>query len=182
MSDQVESNENGDVAEESGMLSRRRALGLGAAVAGGVWVAPAILSFDAASAAPSGGGPTSTTAPPSSTTTTTAEPPTTTTTAAPRTITASVTGAVFGVTNPAPVTVAVGEPIDLVFTRSNTGGTEYIGYDTVNGTATAGVDYTSSSGFVIMANGESSATITIQTTATGPGANSAFTVFVQYYN
>jgi len=81
MADQIEASENSDVAAESGMLSRRRAIGLGAAVAGGVWVAPAILSFDAASAAPSGVGPTtSITAPPSSTTTTTAEPPTTTTT------------------------------------------------------------------------------------------------------
>ena len=173
MSHSIESNENGDVAAESGMLSRRRAIGLGAAVAGGVWVAPAILSFDAASAAPSGVGPTSST---------TAPPVSTTTTAAPRTITASVTGSISGISNPAPVTVPVGDPIDLVFTRSNTAGTEYIGYDTVNGTATAGVDYSSSSSFVIMENGESSVTITIQTTATGPGANRAFTVFIQYYN
>jgi len=60
MSDQIESNESGDVDAESGMLSRRRVLGLGAAVAGGVWVTPAILSFDAASAESSGVGPTTT--------------------------------------------------------------------------------------------------------------------------
>ena len=171
MSDQIKSNENGDVAAESGMLSRRRAIGLGAAVAGGVWVAPAILSFDAASAAPSGVGPTSST---------TAPPVSTTTTAAPRTITASVTGSISGISNPAPVTVPVGDPIDLVFTRGARTGFIYIVYNSVNGTATAGVDFTAvpSNSYVEMAPKESTKTITIQTTATGAGPNSAFSLNV----
>jgi hypothetical protein len=182
VSDPIESNEQSEVTSDSNSVSRRRALGLGAAVAGGVWVAPAILSFDAASAAPSGTGPTtSTTAGPGSTTTTTEEPPTTTTTAVSRTITANVLGIVNGLDNPEPVTVAVGEPINLVFTRSP--GYPYMvfyAFETGDGTATAGVDYTANSSFSeVMLDSESSTTITIQTTATGPGSNTAFTVTVQ---
>jgi hypothetical protein len=163
------------------MVSRRRALGLGAAVAGGVWVAPAILSFDAASATPSGIGPTtSTTAGPGSTTTTTEEPPTTTTTAVTRTITASVVGSISGLVNPAPVTVAVGEPINLVFTREpGYGNGVYYAFETNDGTATEGVDFTGNMSYgEFMSELESSTTITIQTTATGPGSNTAFTVTV----
>ena len=91
MSDPIESNEHTDGA--SGSMSRRRALGLGAAVAGGVWAAPTILSFDAASAVASGDAPTTTTEEPP---TTTEEPPTTTeepttTTEAPTTTTEAPT-------------------------------------------------------------------------------------------
>jgi hypothetical protein len=178
MSEPMESTEGTDAVSGPGMVSRRRALGLGAAVAGGVWVAPAILSFDAASAAPSGTGPTTSTTAPEPTTTTTEVPPTTTTTAAPRTITASVTGSLFGVTNPEPVTVPVGEPINLVFTRT-TSGTLYIGYSTVNGTATAGVDYTAKASVVMMTPSESTKTVTIQTTATGAGPNTAFSLQIE---
>ncbi len=184
MSDPIESREEAEVGSESPMLSRRRALGLGAAVAGGVWAAPMILSFDAASATASGGGPTTTTGPSPTTTepaTTTTAPATTTTTAAPRTITASVTGSISGISNPAPVTVPVGEPINLVLTRSGRQGTIYIGNTTVNGTATAGVDYTAvpNYSYVVMGPSESTKTITIQTTATGAGPNTAFSLRIE---
>jgi hypothetical protein len=179
--------EGTDAVSGPGLVSRRRALGLGAAVAGGVWAAPMIMSFDAASATSSGAGPTTSTTAPGPTTTTTA-PPTTTTTAPGRTITASVTGSIPGVTNPAPVTVEVGEPIELVFTPATYPSpyAYYIQYWTVDGTAIAGADYTGvtseSFSFVELAAGAPSATVTIQTTATGPGANTAFTVEIQYAN
>jgi hypothetical protein len=179
MSDQIESNESGDVDAESGMLSRRRVLGLGAAVAGGVWVAPAILSFDAASAETSGARPT---------TTVMTEPPTTTTTAAPRTITANVINmydSVTGVVLPDPVTVAVGQPIQLVFTRldpADTYNSFDIGYQTRDDTAFAGADYTFTNGLLSIGLGEVSATITIQTTATSPGSNTSFNVEVSSFN
>lgn len=176
----TEGSEGTDVVSGQGLVSRRRAIGLGAAVAGGVWAAPMIMSFDAASATASGAGPTTSTTAPGPTSTTTA-PSTTTTTAPARTITASVSGSVYGVTNPAPVTVAVGEPIELVFTPS-AGGGKYIYYYTENGTAVAGSDFTgvssASYSYVYMAPSDASKTITIQTTATGPGANTAFTVRV----
>jgi hypothetical protein len=183
MSDPIESREETELGAETPMLSRRRALGLGAAVAGGVWAAPMILSFDAASATASGGGvPTTTTGSGPTTTapaSTTTAPATTTTTATPRTITASVTGSAYGVSNPTPVTVPVGEPVELIFTRTAPG-TLYIYYSTANGTATAGVDYTSVPNFsyVVMGPSESTKTITIQTTATGAGPNTAFSLNV----
>lgn len=168
-----------DVAN-SRSLSRRRALGLGAAVAGGVWAAPVIMSFDAASATSSGGGTTTTTyvAPPPSSSTTSSS--TTTTTVAQRTITATVTGNGYGLVNPSPVTVNVGEQIVLTFTRAYSEPyARSLHYSTVNGTAVAGVDFTASSGNVIMPYGVSTPqSITIQTTATGPGANTNFTVNV----
>ena len=179
----ADANDNNETTPEARSLSRRRALGLGAAVAGGVWAAPVIMSFDAASATSSGGAPTTSTtyvAPTTteSTTTTTEAPPTTTTTIAPRTITASVTGSLYGVTNPSPVTVSAGQPIDLVFT-SSVYGNKYIWFSTVNGTAVAGTDFTARTNqYVIMAPGDATKTVTIQTTATGPGANRAFTVNV----
>lgn len=178
MSESMKPSEGTPAVSGPGLVSRRRALGLGAAVAGGVWVAPAILSFDAASAAPSGTGPTTSTTAPEPTTTTTEVPPTTTTTAAPRTITASVTGSHFGLTNPAPVTVPVGEPINLVFIRT-TPGTLFIGYATVDGTATAGVDYTANTSIIMMTPSESTKTVTIQTTATGAGSNTAFSLRIE---
>ena len=53
-------------------------------------------------------------------------------------------------------------------------------FETGDGTATAGVDYTANSSFgEAMLESESSTTITIQTTATGPGSNTAFTVTVR---
>ena len=178
----TEGTDGTDVVSGLGLVSRRRAIGLGAAVAGGVWAAPTIMSFDAASATASGAGPTTSTTAPGPTSTTTA-PSTTTTTVPARTITASVTGSVPGVTNPAPVTVDVGEPIELVFTPA-TYGTYYIQYWTVDGTAVAGTDFTgitsASFTFVELAAGAPSVTVTIQTTATGPGANTAFTVAIQY--
>ena len=185
MSDPVESNEMPGATADSGSMSRRRALGLGAAVAGGVWAAPTILSFDAASAVASGDAPTTTTEEPPTTTeepttTTTEEPTTTTTTAAPRTITASVLGLVNGLVNPAPVTVAVGQPIELVFTRDpNYFLPVFYGFFTGDGTAIESVDYgPNGSNFEVMLDSESSTTITIQTIPTGPGSNTAFTVTV----
>ena len=172
----TESHENNEAStSDSKSLSRRRALGLGAAVAGGVWAAPVIMSFDAASATSSGGAPTTSTtyvAP-----TTTESTTTTSTTAAPRTITASVTGAAYGLTNPSPVTVAVGQPIDLVFThdQSTAGAFAYRTYD---GTAVAGVDYTAVNSSVFVQFADATVTVTIQTTATGAGANTSFTVGV----
>jgi hypothetical protein len=175
MSDQIESNENGDVDAESGMLSRRRALGLGAVVAGGVWVTPAILSFDAASAETSGARPT---------TTVMTEPPTTTTPAGPRTITASVTGSVPGVTNPAPVTVDVGQDIYLNFTTDDPAFKYEIFYETVDGTAEEYVDYDPRNGwlYVNLGYGAGDGEIHIPTIATGPGPNRSFTVSLVTHN
>ncbi len=186
MSDPIESNEHTDAA--SGSMSRRRALGLGAAVAGGVWAAPTILSFDAASAVASGDAPTTTTEEPPTTTeeptTTTTEERPTTTTAAPRTITANVLGLVNGLVNPAPVTVAVGQPIELVFTRDpNYSLPVFYGFSTDDDTAIGTVDYgPNGSNEQVMLDTESSTTITIQTIATGPGPNTAFNVIVTESN
>jgi hypothetical protein len=55
----------------------------------------------------------------------------------------------------------------------------YIGYSTVNGTATAGVDYTAKASVVMMTPSESTKTVTIQTTATGAGPNTAFSLQIE---
>ena len=159
MSDQIESNESGDVDAESGILSRRRALGLGAVVAGGVWVAPAMLSFDAASAETSGVGPT----------------------AAPGTITASVTGSVPGVTNPAPVTVTVGQPIYLQFTAADPSTLYEIYYETVDGTAKASTNYWQKNGW-LQIGGRNDGMIDVDTITTSLGPNTSFTVSLVTYN
>ena len=141
------------------MLSRRRALGLGAVVAGGVWVAPGMLSFDAASAETSGVGPT----------------------AAPGTITVSVTGSVPGVTNPAPVTVTVGPKIYLQFTAADSSTIYEIYFETVDGTAKASTNYWQRNGWLYI-GGPNDGRIDIDTITTSLGPNTSFTVSLFTYS